>query len=68
MEQLCAGMVKSNFYSALWECVVTSPVVRLPAVTFVLSQLDRKLSMMDQSHILGNNRLTLVSFAVDVMA
>ncbi|XP_071800517.1 protein DOP1A-like isoform X4 [Asterias amurensis] len=61
LEQLCAGMVKSNFYSALWECVVTSPVVRLPAVTFVLSQLDRKLPMMDQSHILGNNRLTLVN-------
>ncbi|XP_022089796.1 protein dopey-1-like isoform X2 [Acanthaster planci] len=60
LEQLCAGMVKSNFYSALWECVLTSPGVRLPAVSFVLSQLDRKASIKEQSHILGNSREKLV--------
>ncbi|XP_038049265.1 protein dopey-1-like isoform X2 [Patiria miniata] len=65
LEQLCAGMVKSNFYSALWECVSTSPGVRLPAVSFVLSQLDRKASMKEQQHILGNNRITLVNAVCD---
>ncbi|XP_071478733.1 protein DOP1A-like [Diadema antillarum] len=60
LEQLCAGMVKSNFYGALWECVLSSPVVRLPAITFILSQFDRKLPIADQKYFLGNNKSVMV--------
>ena len=61
LEQLCAGMVKANFYGALWECVLSSPIVRLPAITFILSQVDRKVPMAEQKYFLGNNRTVMVS-------
>nr|XP_054753790.1 protein dopey-1-like [Lytechinus pictus] len=60
LEQLCAGMVKSNFYGALWECVLSSPVVRLPAISFILSQVDRKLPISEQKYFLGNNKCIMV--------
>ena len=54
-------MVKSNFYGALWECVLSSPVVRLPAISFILSQVDRKLPISDQKYFLGSNKCVMVS-------
>ncbi|PIK57008.1 putative protein dopey-1 [Apostichopus japonicus] len=58
--QLCAGMVKSNFYSALWESVLTSPTVRLPAINFVLSQIDNKTPMSEQKYLFGSDTQLLV--------
>uniref|UniRef100_A0A8C3SQ39 DOP1 leucine zipper like protein A n=1 Tax=Chelydra serpentina TaxID=8475 RepID=A0A8C3SQ39_CHESE len=50
-----AAVDQSAFYSALWGSLLTSPAVRLPGITYVLSHLNRKLSMEDQLYIIGSD-------------
>ncbi|XP_033095946.1 protein dopey-1-like isoform X2 [Anneissia japonica] len=60
LEQLCSGMDKASFYSALWDCVLMSPGVRLQAITFALSQVDRKISFLEQPYMMGSNSFKMV--------
>uniref|UniRef100_UPI00398E42B7 protein DOP1A n=1 Tax=Pristiophorus japonicus TaxID=55135 RepID=UPI00398E42B7 len=65
LEKVAAAVEQSAFYSALWGSVLTSPAVRLPGITFVLSHLNRKLSMEDQLYIIGSD-IELMVEAVSV--
>ncbi|NXD08173.1 DOP1 protein, partial [Nothocercus nigrocapillus] len=55
LEKVAAAVDQSAFYSALWGSLLTSPAVRLPGITYVLSHLNRKLSMEDQLYIIGSD-------------
>ncbi|KAJ7341697.1 hypothetical protein JRQ81_006417 [Phrynocephalus forsythii] len=55
LEKVAAAVDQSAFYSALWGSLLTSPTVRLPGITYVLSHLNRKLSMEDQLYIIGSD-------------
>ncbi|XP_048351284.1 protein dopey-1 isoform X2 [Sphaerodactylus townsendi] len=55
LEKVAAVVDQSAFYSALWGSLLTSPAVRLPGITYVLSHLNRKLSMEDQLYIIGSD-------------
>ncbi|NXG25530.1 DOP1 protein, partial [Grallaria varia] len=55
LEKVASAVDQSAFYSALWGSLLTSPAVRLPGITFVLSHLNRKLSMEDQLYIIGSD-------------
>ncbi|XP_071998138.1 protein DOP1A isoform X3 [Engystomops pustulosus] len=55
LEKVAAAVEQSAFYSALWGSLLTSPAVRLPGITYVLSHLNRKLSMEDQLYIIGSD-------------
>ncbi|XP_067845265.1 protein dopey-1 isoform X2 [Heptranchias perlo] len=65
LEKVAAAVEQSAFYSALWGSILTSPAVRLPGITFVLSHLNRKLSMEDQLYIIGSD-IELMVEAVSV--
>ncbi|XP_062980986.1 protein dopey-1 isoform X2 [Elgaria multicarinata webbii] len=55
LEKVAAAVDQSAFYSALWGSLLTSPAVRLSGITYVLSHLNRKLSMEDQLYIIGSD-------------
>uniref|UniRef100_A0A8C5U2B3 DOP1 leucine zipper like protein A n=1 Tax=Malurus cyaneus samueli TaxID=2593467 RepID=A0A8C5U2B3_9PASS len=55
LEKVASAVDQSAFYSALWGSLLTSPAVRLPGITYVLSHLNRKLSMEDQLFIIGSD-------------
>ncbi|XP_030912971.1 protein dopey-1 isoform X4 [Geospiza fortis] len=55
LEKVASAVDQSAFYSALWGSLLTSPSVRLPGITYVLSHLNRKLSMEDQLYIIGSD-------------
>ena len=49
----CSAVEPDFFYTCLWQCVCSGSSIRLPSVTFLLSQFNRKLSMEDQLHFMG---------------
>lgn len=55
LEKVASAVEQSVFYSALWGSILTSGSVRLPAISFVLLHLNRKLSMEDQLYIIGSD-------------
>ncbi|XP_053566454.1 protein dopey-1 isoform X1 [Bombina bombina] len=55
LEKVASAVEQSAFFSALWGSLLTSPAVRLPGITYVLSHLNRKLSMEDQLYIIGSD-------------
>ena len=65
LESICEASHPPIFYGALWECVASNQSIRLPAITFVLSHIDKRGRRDDgeatpvadrQSYILGNDR------------
>lgn len=62
LEKVASAVDQSAFYSALWGSLLTSPAVRLPGITYVLSHLNRKLSMEDQLYIIGSDIELMVMF------
>ncbi|XP_013389897.1 LOW QUALITY PROTEIN: protein dopey-1-like [Lingula anatina] len=55
LEEFCKVTDSTFFYGCLWECVLSAPTIRLPAVNYVLAHYNRKLSMEDQLYIMGTN-------------
>lgn len=55
LEKVCEGVGAVSFYGCLWQCVVANAAVRLPAVSFALSQFNNKLTMEDQAYFLGTS-------------
>ncbi|CAG9538470.1 unnamed protein product [Cercopithifilaria johnstoni] len=43
------------YFACLWEAVLGSPSVRLPALMYVNAKFNRRKSMHDQEFIMGNN-------------
>ena len=74
LESICEASHPPIFYGALWECVASNQSIRLPAITFVLSHVDKRSRRGEgggectpvadrQSYILGNDRDVTVSAA-----
>lgn len=51
---------QAYFFDALWRCILYNSSVRLPAITFVIGQYNKKRTLSEQSHILGLCIQTLV--------
>ncbi|XP_035686504.1 protein dopey-1-like isoform X1 [Branchiostoma floridae] len=60
LEQFSLAVGKTVFHEGLWECVLTSSSVRLPAITFLLSHVNRTQSIEDQLYVLGSDINLLV--------
>ncbi|VDK69466.1 unnamed protein product [Gongylonema pulchrum] len=43
------------FFGCLWEAVLGSPSVRLPALMYVNAKFNRRKSMHDQEYIMGSD-------------
>lgn len=67
LEKVAAAVDQSAFYSALWGSLLTSPAIRLPGITYVLSHLNRKLSMEDQLYIIGSDIELMVNVYEPIM-
>uniref|UniRef100_A0A336MVF5 CSON006549 protein n=1 Tax=Culicoides sonorensis TaxID=179676 RepID=A0A336MVF5_CULSO len=55
LEQVCAAVSPSYYYTCIWEIVTTNSSIRLPAISYVLDHFSRKLSMEEQRYLLGEN-------------
>ncbi|GLG96492.1 Uncharacterized protein GBIM_03458 [Gryllus bimaculatus] len=55
LEKVCEGVGPPHFYGCLWDCLAANTGIRLPAISFVLSHFNKKLSMEDQLYIMGTN-------------
>ena len=51
---------KKIFYTTLWGCIYSSPGIRLPGITFIMTRLNRK-GAGNQEYLLGNDPPLLVS-------
>lgn len=55
LKNVCKSVGSVYFYTCLWECVATNSSIRLPAITFVLDNFNKKLGMSEQSALMGRN-------------
>ncbi|XP_060070918.1 protein dopey-1-like [Ylistrum balloti] len=55
LEDFCESAEPEYFYTCLWECVMSCPSVRLPAITFLLAHYNKKQTMEDQLYMMGLN-------------
>ncbi|XP_023228488.1 protein dopey-1-like [Centruroides sculpturatus] len=58
--KVCDGVEKSFFYGSLWRCIMSNPSIRLPAICFITSHFNKKLTMEDQLYIIGTDIDTMV--------
>ena len=62
LDKLCIQTDAPAFYYVLWQCILESSAIRLPALTYLLSKINRKGgSTEDQSCYLGENLSLVVS-------
>lgn len=55
LEQVCAAVSPTYYYTCIWEIVTTNSSIRLPAISYVLDHFSRKLTMEEQRYLLGEN-------------
>ncbi|VDK46299.1 unnamed protein product [Anisakis simplex] len=54
LDQVQEGVGAESFFACLWEAVLGSPSVRLPALIYVNAKFDRHKTMDAQTFIMGN--------------
>ncbi|EJD74748.1 dopey domain-containing protein [Loa loa] len=55
LDQVQDSVGPEAYFACLWEAVLGSPSVRLPALMYVNAKFNRRKSMHDQEYIMGNN-------------
>ena len=61
LESVCEASQPKVFYGSLWECIASNASVRLPAITFLLQHLDRKVPLVDQLQLFGSDSDVVVN-------
>ena len=61
LKQVCDGVGRDHFYTAIWRCILQVPSVRLSAICFVTATFNKKKSLEDQLYIMGTSIDTLVN-------
>ncbi len=68
LDAVATATDRSMFFSALWSCVLYSSDVRLQAVGYILSKLNRRVTAEDQMDCLGGNLPLVVCVCVCLCA
>ncbi|CAI5437514.1 unnamed protein product [Caenorhabditis angaria] len=55
LDKVCEKVGPRAFYACVWQAVLGSPPVRLPAMIYVNAKFDRSKSLDDQIHIVGDH-------------
>ena len=55
LESICEAVQPTLFYGSLWECIASNASIRLPAITFILQHVQKKLPLSEQSYIFGSD-------------
>ncbi|GMT26501.1 hypothetical protein PFISCL1PPCAC_17798, partial [Pristionchus fissidentatus] len=61
LDRVCDAVGASSFYACLWQTVLGSPSVRLPALIYVNAKFDKTRSIDEQAWIIGDNVHHMVS-------
>ncbi|XP_013774408.1 protein dopey-1-like isoform X2 [Limulus polyphemus] len=60
LQKVSEAVESSYFYGCMWKCILSNQSVRLPAVGFITSHYNKKLSMEDQLYLIGTDIDTMV--------
>ncbi|EPB66017.1 Dopey protein [Ancylostoma ceylanicum] len=55
LDRVCEGVGERAFFACLWQAVLGSPSVRLPAMLYVNAKFDKTRSLDDQIAIVGDH-------------
>lgn len=55
LDKVCEGVEPSSFYACLWQAVLGSPSVRLPAMLYVNARFAKGKSIEEQEFIFGGS-------------
>uniref|UniRef100_A0A158P6E2 Dopey_N domain-containing protein n=1 Tax=Angiostrongylus cantonensis TaxID=6313 RepID=A0A158P6E2_ANGCA len=55
LDQVCEGVGERAFFACLWQAVLDSPSVRLPAMLYVNAKFDKTRTLDDQIAIVGDH-------------
>lgn len=55
LKDVCKSVGPNYFYTCLWECIATNSSIRLPAITFLLDNYNKKLGLSEQPSLMGRN-------------
>ncbi|CAI4227638.1 unnamed protein product [Auanema sp. JU1783] len=61
LDRVCDGVGEASFFACLWQAVLGSPSVRLPAMLYVNVKFDKSRSLDDQLYIIGDHINHMVS-------
>lgn len=68
LESVCDAASAPVFYGALWQCIAANPLIRLPAILFILQHVDKKTSSIkDQPHLHGTDVEVMVRAIVEAV-
>jgi Dopey, N-terminal len=60
LSQVCNAVSPFYYYTCLWECVATNSTIRLPAITYVIDRFNKRVSMAEQTYLIGRNTELMV--------
>lgn len=55
LDRVCEKVGPRAFYACLWQAILGSPPVRLPAMIYVNAKFDKEKSLDDQIHLVGDH-------------
>ncbi|VDO46208.1 unnamed protein product [Haemonchus placei] len=65
LDRVCEGVGERAFFACLWQAVLGSPSVRLPAMLYVNAKFDKTRTLDDQIAIVGDHVAALCATASD---
>lgn len=61
LNRVCSAVNPVYFYTCVWESVATNSSIRLPAITYVIDNFNKRLGITEQTFLIGKNIDLMVS-------
>ncbi|CAH1711783.1 unnamed protein product [Chironomus riparius] len=61
LNRVCSAVNPMHFYTCLWESVATNSSIRLPAITYVIDNFNKRLGINEQIFLIGKNIDLMIS-------
>lgn len=61
LNRVCVAVNSIYFHTCIWECVATNSSIRLPAITYVIDNYNKRVGIAEQSFLIGKNIDLMVS-------
>ncbi|XP_070507305.1 protein DOP1 homolog isoform X2 [Chironomus tepperi] len=61
LNRVCCAVNPMHFYTCLWESVATNSSIRLPAITYVIDNFNKRLGINEQIFLIGKNIDLMIS-------
>ena len=60
----CTQLESMTFFTGIWQCVTSTPTIRLPALLYMTSCIDRQQPASEQLFVIGNDKSVVVSIFI----